>query len=60
MVSAETLGAVEAAIKDLTQGSPDGRLDLQKHSDPAVSAKVHMGLAFAVNSLFYCKWPGAR
>ena len=56
MVSTESIAAVKAAINDLIENSHDQRLNLQEMAaDPASCAKVQMGLAFTVTSLFYSK-----
>jgi len=56
MVSTESIEAVKVAIADLLENSPDDRLNLQEMAaDPSDCAKVQMGLAFAVTSLFYSK-----
>ena len=47
------LADIEKAIQDL-KGGANGSLNLNSlASDPVNCAKVHMGLAFAINSLFY-------
>ena len=48
---------VRKAIAELSESGQDGQqLNLQELAGkPVESTKVHAGLAFAINSLFYCK-----
>lgn len=50
----QMLQDIENAIEAL--GGPSKVMNLQEMAgDPVDCAKVQMGLAFAINSLFYCK-----
>ncbi len=48
------LSQVKKAIDDLAEDKQAFNLQ-ECASNPSDCAKVHMGLAFAINSLFYCK-----
>jgi len=53
----ECLQEVQKALAELA--GPSKAVNLQELAgSPEDCAKVHMGLAFAINSLFYCKWLG--